>query len=130
MQIRPNVFATQNLEGLTGLEIANLYPAWEADKAYAAMEIVRRGTNEKGNPQLFQVMQAHSSQSGWEPKDTPALYKKIGFTDAGVPSWVQPLGATDAYQVGAKVSHKDKIWLNTVANNVWEPGVYGWVSQP
>lgn len=38
----------------------------------------------------------------------------------------QDIGAHDAYALGAKVSHKEKHWTSTVANNVWEPGVYGW----
>lgn len=32
----------------------------------------------------------------------------------------------DAYQIGAEVTHAWKTWTSTVANNVWEPGVYGW----
>lgn len=32
----------------------------------------------------------------------------------------------NSYSLGAKVSHKEKHWTSTVANNVWEPGVYGW----
>lgn len=42
------------------------------------------------------------------------------------PAWVQPTGAHDAYAQGAKVSHNGKKWTSDVANNVWEPGVYGW----
>ena len=42
------------------------------------------------------------------------------------PAWVQPLGAHDAYAISAKVTHKARLWLNTVAANVYEPGVYGW----
>lgn len=42
------------------------------------------------------------------------------------PAWVQPTGAHDAYPLGAKVSHNGKKWTSDVANNVWEPGVYGW----
>lgn len=42
------------------------------------------------------------------------------------PAWVQPTGAHDAYPQGAKVSHNGKKWTSDVANNVWEPGVYGW----
>ena len=36
------------------------------------------------------------------------------------------LGAHDAYEQGAKVSHNGKHWISDVAANVWEPGVYGW----
>lgn len=44
----------------------------------------------------------------------------------GIPAWVQPTGAHDAYPVGAKVTHNGETWENTTPSNVWEPGVYGW----
>lgn len=49
--------------------------------------------------------------------------------DSGVqefPEWVHPTGAHDAYAIGAIVSRNGKLWISTVASNVWEPGVYGW----
>lgn len=46
-------------------------------------------------------------------------------------AWVQPVGAVDAYKLGAKVTHKSQTWLNTGSDaNVWEPGVFGWTVQP
>ena len=42
------------------------------------------------------------------------------------PEWIQPVGAQDAYNTGAQVSHNNLHWISTVDNNVWEPGVYGW----
>lgn len=42
------------------------------------------------------------------------------------PEWVQPTGAHDAYAQGAKVNHNGKKWMSDGANNVWEPGIYGW----
>ena len=44
----------------------------------------------------------------------------------GVAAWVQPTGAHDAYQTGDRVTHNNKTWVSTRANNVWEPGVFGW----
>lgn len=41
-------------------------------------------------------------------------------------AWVQPLGAHDAYKKADKVTHKSKVWENTIDANVWEPGVTGW----
>lgn len=41
--------------------------------------------------------------------------------------WRQPTGAHDAYPLGAIVTHNDKTWESTVAANVWEPGVSGWM---
>ena len=40
--------------------------------------------------------------------------------------WVQPLGAHDAYPLGAKVAHKGKTWANLTPANVWIPGTTGW----
>jgi hypothetical protein len=63
------------------------------------------------------------------PEELAALQEAIlaaqGIAD-GDP-WRQPQGAHDAYPIGAVVSHKDKTWESTVAANVWEPGVSGWL---
>lgn len=40
--------------------------------------------------------------------------------------WVEPLGAGSEYALGDRVSHNGYIWISRVANNVWEPGVFGW----
>lgn len=40
--------------------------------------------------------------------------------------WVQPTGAHDAYQPGDRVTHNGEVWICTVDNNVYAPGVYGW----
>ena len=108
------------------MEMLDLYPHWVANRPYEVDEVVKSGLNKDGEPQLYQVIQAHISQADWLPKDTPSLYKAIGFTDDKTPIWTQPLGATDAYVKGDKVAHKDKIWTSDVDANVWEPGVYGW----
>ena len=47
-------------------------------------------------------------------------------SDGGVAAWVQPTGAHDAYQTNDRVTHNNKTWVSTHANNVWEPGVFGW----
>ncbi len=60
----------------------------------------------------------------WEPGVS-------GWHDApevGLPAWVQPTGAHDAYPLGAEVTHNGFNWRNTGSDaNVWEPGVFGWV---
>lgn len=42
-----------------------------------------------------------------------------------IPTWIQP-NSTNPYQIGDVVTHNGKTWECTCANNVWEPGVYGW----
>lgn len=62
--------------------------------------------------------------SGWREA---ALMPPSGEAPAP-PAWVQPTGGHDAYQVGDRVTHNGQTWTNTTANNVWEPGVYGWTA--
>lgn len=100
---------------LTGVE---LFPAWLAGNAYAAQDRVQYGGT------LYKCVQAHTSQSDWTPDATPALWVVVSLEE--YPEWVQPTGAHDAYAEGAKVTHNGKKWVNTIAANVYEPGVYGW----
>ena len=44
------------------------------------------------------------------------------------PAWIQPTGAHDAYAKDAVVSHSGGKWKSSIADNVWVPGVYGWVA--
>lgn len=110
-----------DIDEVTATEHAELFEAWVIDKDYAVGKIVTRP-----NGNLSKCVQAHRSQAGWEPENTPALWTKIGDPSEEYPAWSQPLGAHDAYEQGAKVSHNGKKWTSDVANNVWEPGVYGW----
>lgn len=115
-----------NLDDSAAMEIVDLYPDWKTDKSYKVDEIVKYGVNADGETQLYRVIQAHTSQTGWEPDAAVSLFKKVGFDESGIPIWTQPLGASDAYQTGDVVMHNDVKWTSTVDNNVWEPGVYGW----
>jgi hypothetical protein len=108
------------------LTVAQLYEPWAVDRSYPAGKVIKHGEDADGNARLYSVVQAHMSQADWQPDTTPALYKRIGFTDGGIPVWTQPLGATDAYAKGDKVSHGGSIWISDTDGNVWEPGVYGW----
>lgn len=108
------------------LEIPSVFPAYEVGKAYKTKDVFSYGTNAVGDPQLYQVLQDHTSAAEWTPDAATSLYKAIGITEDGYPTWVQPLGSTDAYNKGDKVSHNDSRWVSDVDNNVWEPGVYGW----
>ena len=48
-------------------------------------------------------------------------------TEPWASAWVQPTGAHDAYGLGDIVTHNGQTWESTNADNVWEPGVFGWV---
>nr|DAD70668.1 MAG TPA: ChiA1-BD-binding domain protein [Siphoviridae sp. ctKcB20] len=112
----------------TAIEIAGLYPVWEANKQYKANDIVQYGTNSVGDPQLYLVLQAHKSQSDWLPDATASLYKKMGISESGYPIWTQPLCAVDAYNLGDIVSYNGKLYKSIINANVWALDVYpaGW----
>ena len=102
----------------TALDSIDLYPAWRTGTAYAVDERIRYGAT------LYRCVQSHNSQSDWTPDVTPALWTVVSLEEW--PEWVQPVGASDAYAKGDKVSYQDKHWISDVDSNVWAPGVYGW----
>lgn len=110
------------------LEIATVFPKFAVGKEYKAKEIFSYGENGVGDPQLYQVLQQHTSASQWLPDSAPGLYKKIGVTEQGYPEWVQPLGAADAYNKGDIVSCEGVLYKSLIDGNVWSPESYpnGW----
>ena len=64
----------------------------------------------------------------WEP-GIANWRQLVLFVPSGpsIPEWIQPTWAGDAYQLGDRVTHSGATWESTAANNVWEPGVYGWI---
>jgi hypothetical protein len=120
------IFAEQLTDESTMMEIADIYPAYQVGHEYKIGKVFSWGVNADNETQLYQVLQDHVSREEWKPDEAVSLYKKIGITPGGYPIWTQPYGATDAYQKGDIVQHKDSLWISTCDNNVWEPGVYGW----
>lgn len=110
------------------VEIATIYPMWEIGHAYAVNDIVSYGVNEVNDPQLYRVVQAHTSQADWTPEATPALYDAFGLNEQGYPVWSQPTGAHDAYNVGDIVDYNGTLYISLINGNVWSPDAYpaGW----
>ena len=110
------------------LAVASVFPVYEVGKAYKTKQVFRYGENSVGDPQLYQVLQAHTSATEWTPDTATSLYKAIGVTSGGYPEWVQPLGASDAYNTGDIVSYKGTLYKSTIDANVWAPDAYpaGW----
>ena len=113
-------------DALDGVE---LFPAWAADTAYAADQRVRYGgSSGTPTPTLYKCVQAHTSQAGWEPDKTLALWTEVA-KPGEIPVWRQPTGTQDAYNKGDKVHYPDKdgpVYVSIVDANTWAPDVYGW----
>lgn len=105
----------------TALRMREFYPLWEAGQDYTAGFRLRYGGL------LYKVLQAHTSQETWAPDAAPSLFAKVLIPDENViPEWEQP-DSTNGYAKGDKVTHKGKTWVSDVDNNLWEPGIYGWI---
>ena len=110
------------------MEVATVFPKYQVGKAYKTKQVFSYGENAVGDPQLYQVLQDHTSAEEWTPDTAASLYKAIGVTEEGYPEWVQPLGASDAYNTGDIVSYNGALYKSTVDGNVWSPEAYpaGW----
>ena len=114
--------ASVSLDDSDALEAVELFPMWQTDTAYTAGIRVRYGDK------LYRCEQSHTSQADWTPDVTPALWTEVA-KPGEIPVWKQPTGAQDAYMTGDKVWYPERdtdVWVSTVDNNVWQPGVYGW----
>ena len=99
-------------------ELVPLFAGWVPG------ETVKIGDMKSYDGTVVECVQAHTTQTGWEPPVVPALWKT--YRNPG-DAWVQPLGSSDAYPLGAVVEYGGQSWRATLANNVWQPGVAGWV---
>lgn len=104
-------------------EVADAHPELYDPWVYGeAVEIGdRRRDTENG---LLYEVYAPAGDNLYPPHQVPAVWKRLWEEEW--PDWVQPTGAHDAYDEGAKVKHKDVKWTSDIPANVYEPGVYGW----
>lgn len=118
----------QSLTEDEAMEIATVYPKYVVGKAYKAGEMFTYGENAVGDPQLYKVVQEHTSQADWIPNGTPSLYTAIGLDESGYPVWSKPTGAHDAYNTGDIVVYNGTKYESLIDGNVYSPEEYpqGW----
>lgn len=118
----------QTLTSDEAMEIATLYPPYEVGKSYTQGVFITYGKNEVGDPQLYKVIQAHTSQEDWKPNETPSLYEPIGLNESGYPIWSKPSGSHDAYNNGDIVDYNGILYKSLIDGNVYSPDEYpaGW----
>ena len=110
------------------MEVAAVFDPWVTGKLYAVGDYVTCGENSVGDPQLYRVVQAHTSHENWTPDITPSLFSAIGLDDAGYPVWSQPAGAHDAYNASDVVSYNGVLYESLIDGNTYSPEAYpaGW----
>ena len=116
------VKASASLDDADAMEAIELYDTWKPGIN------CEKGQRLQYNDKLYRCEQAHTSQEGWEPDKTPALWTEVA-KPGEIPVWRQPTGAQDAYAKGDRVHYPDAngpVYESTVDANVWAPDVYGW----
>lgn len=116
----------ETLQDEDALNVSDLFPMWKSGKVYAG--------SESENPSrvqylgiLYKCLQGHTSQDDWTPNIAISLWVRVDNPAEEWPEWRQPTGAHDTYELGAKVSHNGKHWINTGKDgNEYEPGIWGW----
>lgn len=117
------LLASESLSDEVASTVPDLFDSWQTNTYYNV------GDRRKYNGTLYKCLTPHESQSSWTPDVSPSLWVRTDDPGEEWPEWVQPMGSTDAYMAGAKVSHNEKHWISDVDYNTWEPGVYGWTEQ-
>ena len=107
---------------ISGLPWKDMQKIWKSGVSYIVGDIRRYGST------IYEALQSHTSQAGWTPPNTPALWK-IADDPTVIETWVQPTGAHDAYNIGDEVTHDNpndsgNIWVyrSKIDGNTTEPG--------
>ena len=104
-------------------QVPAIFMPWSETATYAQGDRVTYGGL------LYRCLQSHTAQPDWSPTAAVSLWVRIDDPAEAWPEWRQPAGGHDAYALGAQVTHAGKRWKSSAANNVWEPGIYGWEEQ-
>lgn len=121
-KLRPYIEkAAMSLTDEEALDAQELFPHWDATAAYIVDDRVTY------DGVLYRCLQNHAAQVNWTPIATPSLWAKVLIPSPDViPDWEQP-DSTNPYMTGDRVRYNGKVWESTINNNVWAPGVYGWI---
>ena len=96
------------------IDIINIYQTWGSGLDVKVDEMY------KYNGELFKVIQAHTTQSDWQPDIVPALFNKIQPPSV-IPEWVQPSGAGDAPNTGDRRIYNGEVYESLIDANTTVP---------
>lgn len=97
--------AVQSLNDETALLSVTLHPEWTNGVSYAAGFKVQR------NGKLWRVIQAHTSQTGWEPENVASLWEQINETHGGTIDDPIPYSGNMALESGKYYIQDSTIYL-------------------
>ena len=98
---------TLSVDDNTALRMLAFYPEWAADTDYTAGYKVRR------DGRLWRCIQAHTSQTGWEPENVASLWTEICESHAGTLEDPIPYNGNMALESGKYYSQNGKVYRCT-----------------
>lgn len=98
---------TLTVDDNTALRMVAFYPEWASGTDYTAGFKVRRGGK------LWRVLQAHTSQAGWEPENAASLWTEICESHAGTLEDPIPYSGNMALESGKYYSQDGKVYRCT-----------------
>ena len=89
----------------TALRMLEFYPEWVAGQDYTAGYKVQHGGR------LWRCVQAHTSQTGWEPENAPTLWTEICESHGGTLTDPIPYSGNMALESGKYYSQSGAVYL-------------------
>lgn len=113
----PQQINTLTVDDNTALRMLEFYPAWSVGAAYTVGHKVRK------DGKLWRVIQAHTSQTGWEPESAASLWEQINETNTGAENDPIPYDGNMALTAGLYYMQDWVIYLCTrdTVNPVYNP---------
>ena len=98
---------TLSVDDNTALRMTTFYPEWAANAEYTIGYKVQRGGR------LWRCIQAHTSQTGWEPENAASLWTEICESHAGTLEDPIPYNGNMALESGKYYSQNSKVYRCT-----------------
>ena len=95
---------TLTVDDNTALRMTEFYPEWAADTEYTAEY------KAQSNGKLWRCIQAHTSQTGWEPENAASLWTEICESHAGTLEDPIPYSGNMALESGKYYMQDGKVY--------------------
>ena len=95
---------TLSVDDNTALRMTEFYPEWASGQSYTAEYKAQR------NGKLWRCIQAHTSQTGWEPENAASLWTEICESHAGTLEDPIPYSGNMALESGKYYMQDGKIY--------------------
>lgn len=98
------------------------YPFW-SEGLQVKTDEKYQDFNHENELVLWRVLQDHTTQADWRPKDAVSLFVRVGYDGE-----ILPHQTGYSYMKGDKCKWENAVWESIIDNNVWSPSGYpqGW----